>query len=157
MNSIYLDGNLTREVDYREFPGSEGAVCTLRIAHNEKYSVRGGETKEKVLYINVKARGRLAVTCRQFLSKGSQIMVSGRMELWQWQTKDGQPRQEIGIAASEIKFIDRGPRRETAQGQSGPVDEAYNPRTPISSRHENGHPTADDADVPPPASDDIPF
>lgn len=147
MNNAYLDGNLTREVDYREFPGSEGgAVCTLRIAHNEKFTGHGGEAKEKVLYITVKARGRLAVTCRQFLSKGSHIVVTGRMELWQWQTKDGQPRSELGIMATEITFIDRGPRRESAP-QSGPVDEAYNPRNAPSS----GTPTA------PPAEDDMPF
>ena len=89
----------------------------------------------------------MATTCRQFLSKGSHIVVTGHLELWQWQTKDGQPRQELGMVATEIKFIDRGNRRESApvRPNPAPADESHRARG-----------TSDDA-TPPVPEDDIPF
>ena len=116
INKIIIQGNLTKDPDYREFPNGGGSVCTVRIASSRKYSHNGKNTEETT-FVKVKTFGKLAVTCRQFLAKGQPVIFVGRLALDQWE-KDGQQKQEIYIAAESLEFLPgRSEARDNASRQ----------------------------------------
>lgn len=130
MNTIILTGNLVKEPDYREFPNG-GGVCTLRVADNRRFTGKDGKTREETLFIDVKAYKGLATTCRQFLSKGSKILVAGELKQEEYTTKDGQKRTTLYISAKQIEFLssleeERAPRHSHARQNAVPDD--YDPR-----------------------------
>ena len=134
MNTMLITGNLVREPDYREF-STGGGFCSLRIADSTKYVGRGGEAKEETLFIDVRAFNKLATTCRQFLSKGSKVLVSGTLKSEEYTTRDGQKRTSLFISAKQIEFLsappeERAPRRDAVPDDPGPtvpVDRRYAP------------------------------
>ena len=136
MNTTIMTCTLVRDPDYREFP-SGGSVCTLRVVDNRKYTSKDGKQKEEALFMDVRAFSRLAVTARQFLSKGSKILVVGQLVSDEYTGKDGQKHTAIFISAKQIEFLS-APAQQTAprhdrptgptSGEGGPVPEAFNPR-----------------------------
>lgn len=103
VNKIIIQGNLTRDPDYREFPNGGGSVCTVRIASTRKFN-HNGKTSEDTTFVKVKTFGKLAMTCRQFLSKGAPVIFIGRLALDQWE-KDGVQKQELYIAGENLEFL----------------------------------------------------
>ena len=125
-NKVYLLGNLTRNPDLRGTPGGS-SVCELGLAVNRHYSTNGQE-KDEVLFVDVNVWGKLAEVCHRNLSKGSQIMVEGRLTMDQWQDRNsGETRRKIIITAESIQFL-AGPNRNQAQeNTSAGVDQSYAP------------------------------
>lgn len=103
INKIIIQGNLTRDPDFREFPNGGGSACTIRIASTRKFN-HNGKTSEDTTFVKVKTFGKLAMTCRQFLAKGAPVIFVGRLSLDQWE-KDGQQKQELYIAAESLEFL----------------------------------------------------
>lgn len=129
MNSTIMTCTLVRDPDYREFSNG-GSVCNLRVVDNRKYTSRDGQQKEEALFMDVRVFSRLAVTVRQFLSKGSKILVVGSLVSDEYTGKDGQKHTAIFISAKQIEFLS-GPAQQTAprhERATGPVSEEYNPR-----------------------------
>lgn len=151
INSVIVIGNLTRDPELKATP-SGTSVCSLRIAVNDQVKDQStGEWVEKANYFNVDVFGRQAETCAQYLSRGRQVAVSGRLRWRQWETQEGQKREAVSIAADRVQFI--GPR-EGGGGQGG-----YQKRPDADSSLGAEFPPAapgapNDADV---ADDDIPF
>jgi single-strand DNA-binding protein len=108
INSVIVIGNLTRDPELKATP-SGTSVCSLRIAVNDQVKDQGtGEWVEKANYFTVDVFGRQAETCAQYLTRGRQVAVSGRLRWRQWETQDGQKREAVSIAADRVQFI--GPR-----------------------------------------------
>lgn len=105
-NRIILIGNLTRDPEVRYLPSST-AVVNLRIAVTTRQK-QGEEFKEETLFIDVVAFGKQAESCGQYLTKGSAILVEGRLRERKWET-DGVQKSKFEVMASSIKFM---PRRE---------------------------------------------
>ena len=99
-NKVILIGNLTREVEVRQTEGGT-AVASFGIACNRKH----GE-KEEVFFGEIVAWGKLAETCESYLSKGSKILVEGRLKTETWQDKEGQKKTKTRIIAENIRFLD---------------------------------------------------
>ena len=149
MNSIFQTGNLVRDPDYREFQNGNG-VCTLRLADNKRFTGKDGKTHEETLFIDVKAYKGLATTCRQFLSKGSKILVVGELKQDEYTGKDGQKRTTLYISANKIEFLsvpaeERAPRHSHAS-----VPDEYDPRRRDNSAlpERGDNPDADIEDTP---------
>lgn len=104
LNKTIIQGNLTKDPDYREFPSGGGSVCTMRIASSRKFKNAAGQMQDETTFIKVKAFGKLAQTCRQFLSKGYPVIFVGHLALDQWE-KDGVQKQEIYINAESLEFL----------------------------------------------------
>ena len=134
MNRVFLMGNLTRDPELRKTTGGT-AVSDLGLAVSEKYRNTAGEVVEKTCFLDIVVWGRQAETCREFLVKGSAVMVEGRLQLDQWQTDAGEKRSRIRVRADRVQFLGR-PRkgdgvspRETAPtgvreaGESGVEEE----------------------------------
>lgn len=129
INSVVIIGNLTRDPELRATP-SGTSVCSLRIAVNDQVKdPNSGEWTDKPNYFTVDVFGRQAETCAQYLSRGRQVAVDGRLRWREWETQDGQKREAVSIAANRVQFI--GPRDAGAggggYGQGGSGQSGYGP------------------------------
>ncbi len=106
MNSITLTGRLTADPDTTH---SATAVTQFRLAIQRRRS-RNGEDRGAV-YVDVVSFGGLAESCAQYLAKGRQVAVSGRLELDEWETDAGERRSRHKVVADEVEFLAR-PRAE---------------------------------------------
>ena len=109
-NSIVMLGNLTRDPEVRYTPNGT-AICNFGIATNRKYG-----DKEETFFGEVTAWGKLGENCGQYLNKGSQCLVSGRLSTETWE-KDGKKHSKTRITAEQIKFLGKPGKKE---GHSGP-------------------------------------
>jgi single-strand DNA-binding protein len=117
MNRVFLIGNLTRAPELRYTP-SGTAVSDLRLAVNRSYTTQGGDKREETCFLTVVVWGKQAETGAQYLDKGSPVLVEGRLQTRDWETKDGQKRNVVEVVAERLQFLGRG----RAGGASGPAD-----------------------------------
>jgi single-strand DNA-binding protein len=110
MNRYTATGFLTRDPEQRELP-SGTTVCQMRLA------VKGMGPNYATGYIDVAAFGKLSDNCSQYLHKGSQIAVDGRLEHREW-GEPGSRRQAHTVIAQEVQFLDRKP----TNGDNNPAD-----------------------------------
>jgi single-strand DNA-binding protein len=111
MNRVYLMGNITRDPECRQTP-SGISVADLRLAVSEKYKNRSGENVETVCFADIVVWGRQAETCAQYLSKGSPILVEGRLQFDEWE-KDGQKHSKLRVRADRVQFMGKPENRES--------------------------------------------
>ena len=104
-NKVILIGNLSRDVELRYTP-SGTAVGKFGLATNRTYiDPTTKEKKQEVMFIDITIFGRSAETANQYLKKGSQVLVEGRLVFNQWVDNMGQKRSKHEIAAESIKFL----------------------------------------------------
>ena len=106
LNKVFLIGNLTRPPELRYTP-SGTAVADLRLAVNRNYTTQGGEKREETCFLTVVVWGKQAESCGEYLDKGSPIMVEGRLQTRDWETKDGQKRNVVEVVAERVQFMGR--------------------------------------------------
>lgn len=117
INQTFLTGNLVHDPQTKDLP-SGTKVCNFRVAHSRKFTDGSGNNREETLFIGVQVFGRQATHCSQFLHKGSQVMIQGRLQLKEYQTKDGQKRSEISILADTVQFMDGKPQQNNRLPES---------------------------------------
>lgn len=103
-NRIILIGNLTKDPELRYTPNG-AAVSTFRIAVNTRYK-QGEDNKEETLFIDTVVFGKQAENCSQYLSKGSQVLVEGRLQERRWES-EGQQKSKVEVIAQNVRFISR--------------------------------------------------
>ena len=115
INSVVVVGNLTRDPELRHTP-SGMAVCSLRVAVNtRRKDAATGEWGEKPNYFDVTVWGQQGENCAQYLAKGRQVGIQGRLEWREWDAQDGTKRQAVEIVADSVQFL--GSRAEGEGGQ----------------------------------------
>ncbi len=121
LNRILLIGNLTRDPETKAF-SSGTQVTNFTIAVNDRTR---GKDKETTMFVKVKAWGKSGDIAAQYLKKGSSVLVDGRLEIEEYDTKDGQKRRDPIVVADRISL---GPKREGGSdgGSEGGGD--YAPR-----------------------------
>jgi single-strand DNA-binding protein len=82
-------------------------VSDLRLAVNRSYSTQGGERREETCFLTVVVWGKQAEASAQYLDKGSPVMVEGRLQTRDWETKDGQRRNVVEVVAERVQFLGR--------------------------------------------------
>jgi single-strand DNA-binding protein len=120
INSVVLVGNLTRDPELRATP-SGTSVCSLRVAVNDRVKdPTTGEWTDKPNYFSVDVFGGQAERCAQWLAKGRQVAIEGRLRWREWETQEGQKREAVNVVANNVQFI--GPREPAAGGDfAGPA------------------------------------
>ncbi len=117
VNKVMLLGRLTADPELRYTPKGT-AVCDLRMAMNRQYTDPGsGEKKEEATFVDVTAWGRTAEISAQYLKKGRQVFVEGRLKFDQWE-QDGQKRSKLSVTADQVTFVDGGGAAGGAGGGS---------------------------------------
>jgi single-strand DNA-binding protein len=106
LNRVLLIGNLTRAPELRYTP-SGTAVSDLRLAVNRNYTTQGGEKREETCFLTVVVWGKQAEASTQYLDKGSPLLVEGRLQTRDWETKDGQRRNVVEVVAERVQFLGR--------------------------------------------------
>lgn len=117
-NKVILVGNLTSDPEVRRIGGSGTAVCTLRVAIDDSYQNRNGEKVDRAVFVDCDVWDKQAENCQRFLSKGSPVLVDGRLQMDTWQDRDsGANRSKLKVRAERVQFL--GSRRDGgAQGGS---------------------------------------
>ncbi|OUU19611.1 MAG: hypothetical protein CBC13_12200 [Planctomycetia bacterium TMED53] len=146
-NKVFLAGNLTRDPELRM--AGQSSVVTLGIASNRTFRRTGSQESEKeTTFVDVDVWGRQADTCNQYLSKGSGVLIEGRLKLDQWQDKDGNNRNKLKVVAERVNFFPRsgsgagggnfdrgesfGNTGDSNQGSGGfPQGETFNDEVPF--------------------------
>ena len=122
MNKIIVIGNLGRDPEMRYTPNGQG-VTSFSVASSRKYTTSSGEQREETEWFNCSAFGRLAETCNQYLTKGKQVYVEGRLSSRTYQTQSGETRHSNDINVTEVQFL--GQRGDGSGQEQAPATEEY--------------------------------
>lgn len=106
LNKVLLIGNLTRSPELRYTPSGQ-AVSDLRLAVNHDYTTQSGERRQEPCFLTVIVWGKQAESCSEYLDKGSEIFVEGRIQTRDWEGKDGQKRTTTEVVAQRVQFMSR--------------------------------------------------
>ena len=162
-NRVILMGNLTRDVELRYTP-SGTPVTEIGLAVNDRRKSQSGEWVEETTFVDITLWGRTAEVASEYLSKGSPILVEGRLKLDTWET-EGQKRSKLRVVGERMQMLggrgggggggDRPQQHYSESEFSAPAaaePAAAEPAAaePAAAEHAGGHP----ADPP---QDDIPF
>jgi single-strand DNA-binding protein len=104
LNKAILIGRLTRDPELRYTP-SGAAVCTFTLAVDRSYTNQQGEREAD--FISIVVWRDLAETCGKYLVKGRLVAVSGRLQVRNYEGKDGQRRYVTEVVAEEVQFLER--------------------------------------------------
>jgi single-strand DNA-binding protein len=123
VNKVILIGNLGRDPETRYMPDG-GAVTNVSIATTETWKDKNGEKQEKTEWHRVAFFGKLAEIAGEYLKKGSQVYVEGRLQTRKWQDKDGQDKYTTEIVADRMQMLGSrqgmgGGERERDAGSGG--------------------------------------
>lgn len=136
INHSIMSGNLTRDPEMRTV-GSDRAVTAFTIAHNSRYKTADGEQRDEVTFMECEAWGRSGEIAAQYLTKGSMVIVEGRIKQDNWTDKEGQKRSKLKLVAERVHLTPRredGARDDTASDAHEAPAEAPTrnaaPRTP---------------------------
>jgi len=116
MHKITIIGHLGRDPEMRYTPEGQ-AVSTFSLASSRKYKTAAGEQREETEWFNVSAWGKLAEICNQYLTKGKQVYVEGRLKTRTYQGQSGETRFSIDVTCQEIQFLGGGQGRDQDQDQ----------------------------------------
>src|SRR5262247_3426096 len=118
-NKVILAGNLTRDPELRYTPKGM-AIAKFGLAVNRTWTSETGEKKEEVTFVDIDVFGRTAENVGQYMRKGSQILIDGRLRLDQWDDKQtGQKRSRLGVVLESCSFLDSGNRGDGGGGGGG--------------------------------------
>jgi single-strand DNA-binding protein len=107
VNKVILVGNLGRDAELRYTPGGS-PVATLNLATTEVWNDKAGQKQEKTEWHRVVVWGKTAESLNEYLTKGKQIYVEGRLQTRQWDDKDGNKRYTTEIRGDRIVLLSSG-------------------------------------------------
>ena len=114
VNVVVLVGRLTRDPELRATSGGT-SVCRLGLAVNERTKdPTTGEWGERPNFFDIDVFGAQGESCAQYLTKGREVAVEGRLRWRSWETQEGQKRSAVSVVANSVQFI--GPRESGGQG-----------------------------------------
>lgn len=114
VNKVILVGRLGQNPEVKYTPSGQ-AVANFSVATNENWTDKSGQKQERTEWHRIVVWGKLAELCSQYLSKGRQCYLEGRLQTRQWQDKDGQTKYTTEIQAQTVQFL--GGERGASQGQ----------------------------------------
>jgi single-strand DNA-binding protein len=136
VNKVILVGNLGRDPEVRATPSGQ-SVCTFSVATSDRFTDRTGQQRDQTEWHNVVVWGKQADLCGQYLKKGRQVYIEGRLTTRQYEAKDGTgKRYRTEVVAQRVQFL--GGRAATGLDESTP-DFNSGPDNP---------PQIDDEDIP---------
>ncbi|MGD2125258.1 MAG: single-stranded DNA-binding protein [Desulfobacteraceae bacterium] len=127
INKVILIGNLGADPEIRYTPGGR-AVANFSLATHEQWTSKDGEKGERTEWHRIVAWARLGEICGEYLHKGSQVYVEGRLQTRSWEDRDGNKRYTTEIIAQNMQML--GAPRKGAEAKS--VEERFPDEEPIS-------------------------
>ena len=134
VNKVILVGNLGKDPELSYLPSGQ-SVAKFSLATSRSYKDKNGELKEETEWHNIVAWGKTAEICAQYLTKGRQAYVEGRIRSRNWEDKDGNKRTTVEIHADNVVLL--GGRGEgsaeqplRATGRSQPASDDFSQAAP---------------------------
>lgn len=125
LNRVTIIGRLTRDPELRSLPSGR-SVASFSVATNRVWSDANGQKQKQVEYHNIVAWARLAETASQYLKKGSQVYVEGRLQTRDWTAQDGSKKSRTEIICENFIMLGSRPTGESGvgggQSQSAPEE-----------------------------------
>ena len=130
VNKVILVGNLGRDAELRYTPGGS-PVATINLATTEVWNDKAGQRQERTEWHRVVLWGKTAESLNEYLTKGKQIYVEGRLQTRQWDDKDGNKRYTTEVRGDRIVLLSGGGggmgggggRQQRRAGGGGATDE----------------------------------
>jgi single-strand DNA-binding protein len=152
VNKVILVGNLGKDPEVRYTPGGQ-AVANFTIATNENWTDKSGQKQERTEWHRIVVWGKLAELCSEYLAKGRQVYVEGRLQTREWTNKEGAKQYTTEVVANQVVFLSggergqgRGPSRSAAGSAVG-ADDFGQPPPPFEEAPGQGGAKAED-DIP---------
>jgi single-strand DNA-binding protein len=120
LNSIILEGNLCADPELKHTPAGT-CVGNFRLGSNRFYKNGEGDRVDEASFFDIEVWGRLAETCNEYLVKGREVRVVGRLKQDRWQDPDGNNQTRVKIVGEHVEFRSRPKVTEDVDAQ---VDEA---------------------------------
>ncbi len=121
LNKVQIIGHLGKDPEMRYTPSGK-PVTTFSVAVSRSWNSADGERHNETEWFNVVAWGNLAEICKQYLVKGQQVYIEGRLQTRRWDDKEGQKHTSVEIVANEMMML--GDRRDSINNHSQEVDAA---------------------------------
>jgi single-strand DNA-binding protein len=122
LNKIMIIGRLGRDPEMRYTPSGK-PVTTFSVATSRTWTTAEGEKRSETEWFNVVAWSNLAEICNQYLTKGRQVYIEGRIQTRQWDDADGTKHQTVEIIANEMIML--GDRKQANQQTSNEEEEEF--------------------------------
>lgn len=155
INKVIIIGNLGRDPETRYTADGGTAITTLSIATTRRYRNTEGQTVSETEWHRVVLFARLAEIAKEYLRKGSQAYVEGRLRTRRYQGKDGVERYTTEIIAETLQLLDR--RQSDHQGMDDGFESAPRPMSRPTSQPSQGAPISSAAPIDQLDNDDVPF
>ncbi|QSQ20177.1 single-stranded DNA-binding protein [Pyxidicoccus parkwayensis] len=161
VNKVILIGNLGADPEVRFTPGGQ-AVANFRIATSESWTDKNGQKQERTEWHRIVVWGKLAELCGEYLKKGRQCYVEGRLQTREWTDKENRKNYTTEVVANAVTFLGGrdagegmgggggGGRRQSPQQRGGGMDSDYGQPPPMDDSNMGGGPGGN-------GDDDIPF
>ena len=161
LNKVTLIGRLGGDPEVRYMPAG-GAVANITLATNFRWRDKSGERKESTEWHRVVFFNRLAEIAGEYLKKGGQVYVEGRLQTRKWQSQDGQDRYTTEIIATEMHMLDSRTGGTASFGDSSSSTNSVTSKPTYQSKPSASNSGPEGMPSPPPPSyddfdDDIPF
>ena len=146
VNKVILVGRLGQNPEVRYTPGG-AAVANFSVATNEQWNDKAGQKQERTEWHRIVVWGKLAELCNQYLQKGRQVYLEGRLQTREWQDKENQKRSTTEIHAQTVQFLGTGQKDSAEMGSANGMqmqDHSSMQTAPQSQRSEPGTFTEDD-------------
>ena len=118
LNKVLWIGNLGRDAELKYTPGG-AAICKFSVAATETWTDKSGQKQERTEWVNVDLWGKQAESLTEFLRKGKQIYLEGRLQTDDYTDKDGVKRRSVRVRADRIVLLGGGRRTESADDGLG--------------------------------------
>ena len=119
LNKVQIIGHLGREPEMRYTPSGR-PVTTFTVAVSRSWNTVDGERHNETEWFNVVAWGNLAEICKQYLTKGQQVYIEGRLQTRRWDDKEGVKHTSVEVVANEMMML--GERRDHNNNSQQPSD-----------------------------------
>jgi len=117
LNKVMVIGDVGRDPEMRYTPSGR-PVTSFSVVTSRNWTNSEGERREETEWFNVVAWGNLAEICKQYLRKGQQVYVEGRLQTRSWEDREGRKRFRTELVANEMILL--GSRRGTSSGAVEP-------------------------------------
>lgn len=130
MNVVVMEGHLTRDPELKYLPNST-PVANFGLAVNERWNDKeSGEQKERVCFVDCEVWQRSAEIASEYLTKGSHVLVRGRLQLDQWENEEGQNRSKHKIRIDDLRMLGKsGNGNSESNSNSKAVKTTAKPKT----------------------------
>jgi single-strand DNA-binding protein len=118
LNKVMLIGRLGQEPEMRYTPSGR-PLTKFQLATNRSWKSADGEKKTETEWFNVVAWGKLAEICNQYLSKGQQVYIEGRLHTRQWQDEEGGNHSSVEVIAQEMLMLNSKSEEQDSESKEG--------------------------------------